>query len=94
MDLPNKALILDFLEWIASGPRPYTDVMDAWRTSCPRLTIWEDAIDQGLVRRRNAQGEMPLSIELTEAGRRLLASDRSEPQMVANNAIGRSIQWK
>ena len=37
-------LILDFLEWIGGGPRPYAEVMEAWRTSCPRLTVWEDAI--------------------------------------------------
>ena len=36
-------LILDFLEWVAARPRPYAEVMDAWRTSCPRLTVWEDA---------------------------------------------------
>mgnify|MGYP002382501856 CR=1 FL=1 len=28
----------DLVEWIAKEPRPYADVMDAWRTSCPRLT--------------------------------------------------------
>jgi hypothetical protein len=45
--------------------------MDAWKTSCPRLTIWEDAIDQGFVQRCRVDGE--LSIEATEAGRDLLA---------------------
>ena len=43
------ALILDLLEWVESGERSYADVMDAWRTSCPKLTIWEDATDRGLV---------------------------------------------
>ena len=42
-------LVLDFVEWIAKEPRAYADVLDAWRTSCPRLTVWEDAIDRGLV---------------------------------------------
>jgi hypothetical protein len=42
-------LLLDFVEWIACKPRPYHEVMDAWRTSCPRLTIWEDCLDGGLV---------------------------------------------
>ena len=45
-------LILDFLEWTAREPRPYREVMDVWRTSCPRLTVWEDCMDRGLVVRR------------------------------------------
>jgi hypothetical protein len=68
------ALVLDFVEWIAASPRRYADVMDAWKTSCPRLTIWEDAIDQGLVQRCRIDGE--LSIEVTGAGRDLLATIR------------------
>src|SRR5215813_9143167 len=39
------ALILDLLEWIGPEPRPYAEVLDAWRTSCPRLPVWEDAND-------------------------------------------------
>lgn len=71
MNHAPDALVLDFVEWIAAGPRRYRDVMEAWKTSCPRLTIWEDAIDQGLVQRCRIDGE--LSIETTEAGRDLLA---------------------
>jgi hypothetical protein len=52
--------------------------MDAWKTSCPRLTIWEDAIDQGLVQRCRIDGE--LSIEATAAGRDLLTKMRPKPQ--------------
>ena len=72
------ALVLDFEEWIAASPRRYTDVMDVWKTSCPRLTIWEDAIDQELVQRCRIDGE--LSIEATEAGRDLLTKTRRKPQ--------------
>jgi len=66
--------VLDFVEWVAASPRRYRDVMDAWKTSCPRLTIWEDAIDQGLVQRCRIDGE--LAIEATAAGRDLLAAIR------------------
>lgn len=45
-----EPLILDLVEWIAREPRPYEQVMDIWRTSCPRLTVWEDAVDRGLLR--------------------------------------------
>jgi hypothetical protein len=48
-DPVKEALIFDLLEWLANGDRTYEDVMDAWRTSCPKLTIWEDASDRGLV---------------------------------------------
>jgi len=47
--IENKALVLDLVEWVAQEPRPYAGVMDAWQTSCPRLPIWEDAVDLGLV---------------------------------------------
>ena len=63
---PIEPLILDFLEWLAPGPRPYADVMDAWRTSCPRLTVWEDSLDRGYVVRQRAE------VALTAEGRRRL----------------------
>ena len=48
---PKEPLILDLVQWVADAPKPYADVMDAWQTSCPRLTVWEDAVDRGLVNR-------------------------------------------
>ena len=49
-------LVLDLVEWIAREPRPYAEVIATWRTSCPRLTIWEDAADRGYVARANGCG--------------------------------------
>jgi hypothetical protein len=46
---PVDALILDLLEWIGKGGRPYTEVMEAWRTSCPRLPVWEEANRHGFL---------------------------------------------
>jgi hypothetical protein len=63
-------LIHDFLEWIGTEPKPYAEVMDAWRTSCPRLTVWEDAIDRGFIVRRRAGQE--LLVGLTPLGRDFL----------------------
>ena len=68
-------LTIDLLAWLAAEPRDYFDVMDAWRTSCPRLTIWEDAIDAGLLRRIHTVGQ-PVRIEPTERGLALLANHR------------------
>lgn len=63
-------LVLDFVEWIAREPRAYSDVMDAWRTSCPRLTVWEDAVDRGYVSR--SSGPSPAMIAITASGRAFL----------------------
>jgi len=51
-----ESLILDLLEWLGSSPRPYAEVLDAWRTSCPRLPVWEDANDRGFVECRHEPG--------------------------------------
>ncbi len=69
-------LTVDFLAWLAAEPRDYSDVMDAWRTSCPRLTVWEDAIDAHLITRTCVPGQ-PVRIELTPEGRALLAANPS-----------------
>ena len=55
----NVSLILDLTEWVATRPRTYREAMTTWRTSCPRLTIWEDAIDAGLVRLCTRDGTEP-----------------------------------
>jgi hypothetical protein len=75
MPTAPAALILDLLEWLAPGPRGYAEAMDAWRTSCPRLTVWEDAVDGGYVARR-ASERLGVSVELTEAGRAFLRRER------------------
>jgi hypothetical protein len=49
-------LVLDLLEWLGSRPRPYSEVLDAWRTSCPRLPVWEEANDRGFVQRHSEPG--------------------------------------
>jgi hypothetical protein len=66
-------LIRDMLGWLAAGPRPYAEVLDAWRTSCPRLTVWEDAVDAGLVACTSGPGRS-LLVEVTPRGRAPLAA--------------------
>jgi len=66
-----EPLILDLVEWVAREPRAYAEVMDAWRTSCPRLTVWEDAVDRGLVHREARPGS-GFMVTATAAGRELL----------------------
>lgn len=65
-----EALILDLLEWVASRERSYAEVMEAWRTSCPRLPVWEDAKDRGLVREEFVKGRSV--VRITTSGLTLL----------------------
>jgi hypothetical protein len=66
-----EALILDLVEWVAAQPRPYAEVMEAWRTSCPKLAVWEEAVDRGLlVSEAAAMGGV--LVAATPSGRRWL----------------------
>ena len=67
----TDALVLDLVEWVAREPRLYADVIETWRTSCPRLTIWEDAVDRGYVAREPVPG-VGVRVAITEGGRNLL----------------------
>lgn len=55
-------LLFDLVEWIAKEQRSYSEVMEAWRTSCPRLPVWETAMD------RKTNGEGVNLVVVTEAG--------------------------
>ncbi|AWL93846.1 MULTISPECIES: hypothetical protein [Bradyrhizobium] len=67
-------LVLDFVEWVAREPRAYAEVIATWKTSCPRLTIWEDAADRGYVARETIAG-LGLVIAVTEGGERFLRAN-------------------
>ena len=60
-------LILDLLAFVATRERPYEEVMEAWRTSCPRLPVWEEANARALITRVRIDGIA--SVQITEAGR-------------------------
>ena len=70
--LRTSALTLQMLEWIAERPRSYRGTLDAWKTSCPRLTIWEDAVAEGLVRVERG------AVVLTSAG--VAVAQKVEPR--------------
>lgn len=71
MSEPGVALTLQLLEWISAHPRRYREVLDAWKSSCPRLTIWEDACSDGLIDRHASDEDI---VTLSARGRALLAS--------------------
>jgi hypothetical protein len=68
---PTDPLVLDLVEWIAREPRLYSEVIETWRTSCPRLTIWEDAVDRGYVARESVAG-IGVRVAVTAAGKKYL----------------------
>ena len=68
---PVEPLILDLLEWIGPGSRPYAEVLEAWRTSCPRLPVWEEANARGFLQRLHSDGET-VHVALSAAGVRRL----------------------
>jgi len=78
---PVDALILDLLEWIGPGARPYAEVIEAWRTSCPRLPVWEEANLRGFIEHRHASGEQA-SVTLSMSGRQHLKLSRDAAHFV------------
>jgi hypothetical protein len=67
-------LILDLLEWVGNKERTYQETLDAWRTSCPKLPVWEDANDRGLVDTASVNGRS--LVRLTPAGLAFLKQQR------------------
>jgi hypothetical protein len=67
------ALTVQMLEWLDEQPRGYAETVERWKTSCPRLSIWEDAIADGLVRVHGGE------VLLTDGGRTVVATERRQP---------------
>jgi hypothetical protein len=76
MSDPVDALVLDLLEWIGAEPRSYAEVIEAWRTSCPRLPVWEEANARGFLAQEHREGAGAF-VSVTPAGREWLARHRT-----------------
>ncbi|MGB0631655.1 MAG: hypothetical protein ACPGRZ_13275 [Alphaproteobacteria bacterium] len=68
-----EALVLDLVEWVAKRPQHIDIVMDAWRTSCPRLPVWEDTVDGGYIDRNYVPGTGTV-VSVSDKGRDFLRS--------------------
>ena len=78
---PISALAQQFLAWVELSPRTYGDAMEAWRTTCPRMTVWEDAVSARFVRLENGGAMRDARVVLTPQGRAALAAcAASEPR--------------
>ena len=69
-DTVVEALILDLLDWVAQRERTYEEVMEAWRTSCPKLPVWEAANDRGFIETQKG------IVRITASGRAFLKHGR------------------
>jgi len=66
-----ESLVFDLVEWIDKEPRTYAQAMEAWRTSCPRLAVWEEAVDRGYLGRCQDRAGLA-RVKVTAAGRAFL----------------------
>ena len=73
--MENLPLVLDLVEWVAERPRHYDDVMEAWRTTCPRLSVWEDTVDAGYLA-VGFDDRATKIVTITESGTRFLRDNR------------------
>ena len=80
----NVELLRQLIEWLSVRPRTYEETMSAWRTSCPRLPIWEDAVDMGLVH-VDTQGGPAWTVSVTEAGRLFMAHPPDSAQLPSSS---------
>jgi hypothetical protein len=87
---PVHALTLQFLAWVAEAPRSYAQAMDAWRSTCPRLSIWEDAILDGLVAFEGGATRNQSRVALTPKGRALLCAGEIVTQGAPRVAVPRA----
>ena len=71
-DSQPNALTIQLLSWIASQPRSYGETMEAWRTNCPRMPVWEDAVSDGLVALNGTTAMRTRGVVLTDRGRAML----------------------
>lgn len=72
--MENGELVRQLLAWIDERPRTYNEAMEAWKTSCPRLSVWEDALKEGLVQIESRSGREHSKVTLTNEGRAVLNS--------------------
>jgi hypothetical protein len=84
MPEPVSLLMLEFLAWVSSRSRTYAEAMEAWRSTCPRHTVWEDALADGLIRFEDGGTVRQYEVALTPLGRAVLeANGRPGPEQLA-----------
>jgi hypothetical protein len=71
--MSTDTLTLQLLEWVDEHHQSYAEVLDVWRSTCPRHTVWEDACGEGLIACEPNGAHL---VSLTAKGRALLLAHR------------------
>jgi hypothetical protein len=80
MHEPFNPLTLQFLAWVASRPRTHAEAMQAWQTTCPRHTVWEDALSDGLIKVAGTDMQHECEVTLTPRGKAILENSHKSLQ--------------
>jgi hypothetical protein len=83
---PVSLLMIEFLSWVSSRRRTYAESMEAWRSSCPRHTVWEDAIADGLIEIGGGETLRQAEVTLTPRGKAILEGRPSQKETHADPA--------
>ena len=67
-------IMVQFLTWVADCPRTREQAVEAWH-SCPHISVWEDAVVDGLVCTEN---DGRRTIALTPRGRVVLKKAQAQ----------------
>jgi hypothetical protein len=82
-----ESLVLDLLEWVADGERSHDEVMDAWRTACPRFPVWEEANNRKLIARLYVNGRTIVKGHADRHGSSRSKGRRSPPEIVSATVL-------
>jgi hypothetical protein len=88
MPEPVNPLMLQFLAWVVSRPRTYAEAMQAWQTTCPRQSVWEDALIDGLIKVASADTLHQSEVTLTPRGKAIL--DKSNHKSLQTDLLARA----
>ena len=65
-------LMVEFLRWISTRYRTYDEAAEAWRSTCPRHTVWEDAFIDGFIQVMSGDAPDQCLVTLTDRGQAIL----------------------
>jgi hypothetical protein len=81
---PVSLLMIEFLTWVSDRHRPFDEAAEAWRSTCPRQTVWEDAFIDGLIEIKNGSTQLQCELTLTPSGRAILDRNRNHKSTQTN----------
>jgi hypothetical protein len=87
MQRAPDALTVEFLAWVAARPRTYGEAMEAWRSNCPRHSVWEDALIDGLIRIDGGGSMTRAAVTLTPQGRAKLEAPGEARRDAGSEAV-------